>query len=180
MIEKVWKEFKDRLKLFIISKVDDKSIAEDILQDIFIKIQTNINSLTQKDKLSSWIYQITRNTITDYYRKSDKQKKQLLEDEILPDISKEEYHLNQDLLCCLKPFIEELPEKYKDALLHTNYGTGSQKEYAEHKGLSYSAAKSRIQRARAKLKESFIKCCKINSDKYGNVISVNKKKCDCD
>ena len=52
-----------------------------------------------------------------------------------------------------------------------------QKEYAKQHGLSYSATKSRIQRARQKLKASFVACCNLQSDTYGNIISYSKNNC---
>ena len=53
--EKVWEEFNTRLKLFILKRVQDEPSAEDILQDVFLKIHTHINSLRESDKLQSWI-----------------------------------------------------------------------------------------------------------------------------
>jgi len=150
-----------------------------ILQDVFIKIHTKSATLSDHEKLLPWIYQITRNSIIDYYRTKDRQ-------DVISQIegSKVENDkiLNAELLCCLKPFIDDLPEIYKDALLKTSYGTMSQKDYAAELNISYSAVKSRVQRARKQLKESFFQCCAIQSDKYGNVLDINPNpnKCDCD
>lgn len=177
MTENIWNQFKDELLRFILSRVKDKDIAHDLLQDVFVKIHSKSDSLSDNDKLTSWIYQITRNTIIDYYRKRGTQKK---EQEILQYIPESDNSFNHELFCCLIPFIDELPEKYKDALINTSYGSLSQKEYAEQLNLSYSATKSRIQRARSQLKDTFVKCCAIESDKYGNIIEVKKKNCDCD
>ena len=175
--EKIWIKFKDELLGFIILKVKDKEIAQDILQEVFIKIHLKLSSISEKDKLSSWIYQIARNTIIDYYRKN---KKTEIVDELRIDIDENEQFHNKELLNCLKPFIENLPDKYQDSLLKTTYGALSQKEYAQQLNINYSAAKSRIQRARKYLKEAFVKCCAIESDKYGNILEVNKKNCGCD
>ncbi|NPD86390.1 RNA polymerase sigma factor SigZ [Lentimicrobium sp. L6] len=177
MTEKIWNKFKEELLGFIISKVNDKDLAHDLLQEVFIKIHLKLSTISDKEKLTSWIYQITRNTIIDHYRKN-KQFKEIKEIEL--KVPEHEVNYNNDLLCCLKPFIEDLPEKYQDALLKTSYGTLSQKEYAKKQELSYSAAKSRIQRARKKLKDSFKKCCATESDKYGNVFQLDKRNCDCD
>ena len=68
MIENIWKQFHQQLLGFIASKVNDQAMAEDILQDVFIKVLNNIDSLSAADKLQPWLYQICRHAIIDYYR----------------------------------------------------------------------------------------------------------------
>ncbi|MDF1517540.1 MAG: sigma factor, partial [Lutibacter sp.] len=68
-LEFLWNNFHKELEGFIYSRVKDRDATNDILQDIFIKIQNNLGTLRDESKLSSWIYQITRNTINDYFRK---------------------------------------------------------------------------------------------------------------
>jgi RNA polymerase sigma-70 factor (ECF subfamily) len=165
--EKIWYDFHDKLYGFILKRVHDKSITNDLLQDIFVKIHTKINTLKQEDKLTSWIYQITRNSILDYF-KSKKIELQLpndLKEEIEPET------LNHEILTCLRSMINTLPEDYKNAINETDLGNSSQKEYAKKIGISYSGAKSRVQRARAELNSLFQSCCKTTVDKYGNVLT---------
>ena len=66
--DEIWQLFSERLKGFILNRVHNSHDAEDILQDIFIKIHNNVHNLRGTDKLESWINQIARNTIIDYYR----------------------------------------------------------------------------------------------------------------
>src|SRR5579863_1804736 len=66
--EKVWEEFHPRLKQFILKRIPDEQNAEDILQEVFLKIHARIGTLRDEEKLQSWMYQITRNVIADYYR----------------------------------------------------------------------------------------------------------------
>lgn len=173
----IWKEFSDQLLGFIKARVNNPLNAEDILQDVFVKIHQKTDQLSDGDKLASWVYQITRNAIIDFYRK----KKLPISDEIIfqEQIEEADSSLNPQFINCLMPFINQLPEKYSDALNKTFYGDLSQKEYAEELGLSYTAVKSRVQRARQKLKELFAQCCNIQTDKYGNIISSNIDDCSC-
>ena len=81
---------------------------------------------------------------------------------------------------CLMPFINQLPPSYRDALLQTELGKLSQKEFAEQSAISYSGAKSRIQRGRQQLFELFKECCRFSADKYGNIIEYQgKHNCSC-
>lgn len=176
MTKDIWGEFNEELLGFIKARINDSETAKDILQDVFLKIHRDVNTIKDNEKLTSWIYQITRNTIIDFYRKRKIDTKEYEFEKLLPvEIDDSTF----DFTKCLKPFISKLPDKYKDILLKTTYGNISQKEYSERHSLSYSAAKSRVQRARQKLKESFIKCCAIQTDQFGNIISSKNKQCDC-
>ncbi|HEY9004914.1 MAG TPA: sigma factor [Ohtaekwangia sp.] len=61
--------FENELKGFVYKQVKDKALAEDIVHDVFIKVQEKINQLQEPKKAAGWIYQITRNTIIDHFRK---------------------------------------------------------------------------------------------------------------
>ena len=69
MTEHIWKSFHEQLFGFIKARVHSTETAEDILQEIFIKIHKNVKNIKNEQKIASWVYQITRNTIIDYYRK---------------------------------------------------------------------------------------------------------------
>ena len=66
--ETVWKEYHSKLLAFIAERVGDRSAAEDILPDVFAKIHSRMDSLQEEEKLESWLYQITRNAVIDFYR----------------------------------------------------------------------------------------------------------------
>ncbi|MEO1451622.1 MAG: sigma factor-like helix-turn-helix DNA-binding protein, partial [Bacteroidota bacterium] len=76
-------------------------------------------------------------------------------------------------------FLKQLPPKYQEALTATALEGVSQKELAEQLGISYSGAKSRVQRGKEKLKSLILACCKTETDRYGNLIEIQKKACDC-
>lgn len=172
----IWKEFHSQLFGFINKRVKDKDIANDILQDVFVKIHLKLDTLTDEEKLTSWVYQITRHSMLDYFKK---QKIQIDVSENLADIQ-EEKTFNAEMGNCLKSMIEDLPGDYKEAIMQTDLGELSQKEYSEKIGISHSGAKSRVQRARQQLHRLFTECCKIESDKYGNIMEhVCYKDCSC-
>ena len=66
--EDIWNEFSQRLRVFILSRISDPDDADDILQEVFIKLHTRIDTLRDEDRLAAWLYQIARNTIADHYR----------------------------------------------------------------------------------------------------------------
>jgi RNA polymerase sigma-70 factor (ECF subfamily) len=84
-----------------------------------------------------------------------------------------------DALTDMVNTLEDLPPEYCEALCLTELGNLSQKEYAEKIGISYSGAKSRVQRARKMLKDLLMKCCHYEFDKYGTVIGIYPVNCCC-
>ena len=151
--ELIWNSFKEKLFHFIKSRVKDEVIAEDILQEVFLKIHLHLDQLKDEKKLTSWLFQICRNTITDYFR--TKKINSPLTESLTEDVDKKSY---LEFEKCILGFVNHLPEKYRESLLQTELGKLSQKEYAEKIGISYSGAKSRVQRAKEELKSLFISC----------------------
>ena len=172
--ENIWKEFHNELFNFINKRVKDSDTANDILQDIFIKIHLKLDTLTNKDKLTSWLYQITRNSILDFLKKHKPQSEFL--DDFFAPIEEQNLNFNNEISPCMLRLINHLPDNYKDAIFETELGQLSQKEYAEKLRISYSGAKSRIQRARQHLHSLFKDCCKFQTDIYGNIVVYEKIK----
>ena len=177
-IVQIWNDFNLKLKAFIVNKVKDESLADDILQEVFIKIMNNINKVSQSENMQHYIFAMARNAIYDHFRSTEPH---FDYKENIPDLSEEETtSLNTTIAdCCIKPFINKLPERYKEALLKTEFEDVSQKELAQTLGISYSGAKSRVQRGKEKLKGLILDCCAFQSDIYGNLQEVKNKKCDC-
>ncbi len=178
MIETIWNDFHKELKNFILKKVKDESITNDILQDVFLKILHNADKITQATSVRQYIYGITRNTTIDHFRKSAKSTD--IENEYLLISEEETESLNATIAnCCIKPLIKQLPTKYQVALTKSELENSTQKEVAQQLNISYSGAKSRIQRGREKLKELILACCNFQSDRYGNLLNSEHKTCNC-
>ena len=105
-------------------RVQEEHDAEDILQDVFAKIHTNLSSLKGEEKVTAWVYQIARNSIIDYYRHRSRvgtQNSEFPED--IPQYVPEEDTL-EEITSCLRPMIDELPEKYHEMIDARQCGTG--------------------------------------------------------
>lgn len=178
--DSIWDEFSIPLRAFINKCIDNNQDVEDILQIVFLKIHNNIENLNEVNKIHTWIFTIARNTIFDFYRanKHDLYIESMSED-IFSDDS-EELSLNNEMAQCLKNMIQYLPEKYKQALIMTEFENITQKELAFKLNISVSGAKSRVQRARAMLKEMILNCCYIEQDHRGNIIDYKVKNKNCD
>jgi RNA polymerase sigma-70 factor, ECF subfamily len=175
--EKIWEEFHPRLRQFILKRIPDEQNAEDILQEIFLKIHARIGTLRDEETLPSWMYQIARNTIADYYREH-KATVELPEALELPEEPIVDDDVVKDLIPSVKAMVNSLPDEYREALILTEYEGLTQRELAERLGLSFSGAKSRVQRAREKLKTMLLDCCHFEFDRLGKVIDYQPN-CGC-
>ncbi len=182
-IDQIWNQFSNSLKGFIRKRVSNEYDVEDILQDVFCKIHDKIYKLKNEDRLQAWIYQITRNAITDYYRRRKAVGELSGLNEEMPDKQSDEFDegddFNDDMTACLEPMINNLPDKYKEVIILSHFRGLSQKEMAEKLGISYSGVKSRVQRARAKLREMFLECCHFEFDSLGNILEYQHKGDSC-
>lgn len=170
--EKLWKEFSAHLRQFILKRTPDESTADDILQEVFVKIHSRIHTLKDIQRLRGWIYQIVRHAIIDFYRTKNVTAE-------LPEttncLEKSENNNEVDVLPCIEAMVDRLPEKYRQAVILTIYQGLTQKEMGERLGLSLSGAKSRSQRAREKLKDMLMECCHFELDKFGKIIDYEPK-----
>ena len=176
-IEIIWREYHAKLHRFIASRVADPSTVDDILQEVFVKIHQRIGTLEDDARIQSWLYQVTRNAVIDYYR-SQKAVQGIAEEASIPETS--ESTALMELAECIRPMVERLPQAHREAMVLSELEGLTQKEVAERLGVSLSGAKSRVQRARAKLKELMMDCCHIEFDHRGSVIGYDPKNKRCD
>ncbi|WP_051359858.1 RNA polymerase sigma factor SigZ [Adhaeribacter aquaticus] len=168
----VFLEYEEKLKGFIQKQVKDKEAAQEITQQLFLKIYNNCEQLPQVYNKKAWLYQITRNAVFDFFREN----KHVVYLQPNEDLEQQPDHtFNKELLECVRPLINLLPPAYAQPLLLSDIEGIPQKEIAEKLGISLSGAKSRIQRGREKLKALFIECCYLELDREGNIVSADIK-----
>jgi RNA polymerase sigma-70 factor, ECF subfamily len=176
--EVVWETFHEPLQQFIRRRVSDDATAEDLLQDVFLDIHQHIDTLRDVKKLESWIYQVTRNAIIDSYR--SKKATTTLEAPEALHLSEElpDEDVVTELFPSVRAMVLSLPAKDRQALILTEYQGLTQKELAERLGISLSGAKSRVQRARDKLRQQLLACCHFELDRRGHIIDYQPH-CTC-
>jgi len=172
-----WLLLEDKLRSFIFSKVHDTALTEDLLQDTYLRIHANIHSLRDSSRLQPWIYQIARNLVTDHFRTRPHQSapaeipEDPVDQEVDPAAMSEAI---QDMI----HFMDQMPPSQCEALCSTEIRGMSIGEYAESAGISYTAAKTRVHRAKKELREMMLACCHYEFDKFGTVLEISpKKKC---
>lgn len=141
----------------------DENILEDIRQDIFLKVHDAIHTVKDNTKIVSWLQVIAYNAVMDHHRKINRQ----APSPVITDEVRNEG--NETLIKCISLLIQTLPDEQKAAMEAIEINGLSQVEYAQQHNLPLSTVKSRIQRARKKIKETVETSCLLRTDKFGNV-----------
>ena len=132
----IFTQFHQLLLNFIKSKVNSHQDAEDIVQNVFVKVATGIENLDRK----------------------------------------EEYiDTTKGLDGCLKNFVNQLPEDYRDIIIDVEINVFKQKDLTQKYDLAYPSIRSRVQRGREKLKQILLACCHVKWDNRGNILEVQSK-----
>lgn len=161
-----WEHYRMLLLRFIGSRISDQQAAEDVLQSVLLKALERWHTLKQPDKRLPWLYQIARHTVIDYYRGARQDVP--LPDELLAEQLSEDW--STDMACDVSDALEQIPEKYRQPLRLYEMEGVPQTEIAKRLGLSFSGAKSRVQRGRQMLKQAVLDCCFVERDRLGNPI----------
>jgi len=183
--EAAWRDVRQRLSGFIARRVRDASAAEDILQEVMLRIHRHAGELESTAALGAWVHQIARNAIADHYRSAivrhELSSDGALDPDEAPAPEADGPELRSELAACLAPLLERLPAIQREALVLTELEGLSQASAAAEVGLSTSGMKSRVQRARAQLKELLLDCCEIELDRRGGITSYKPRggPCDC-
>ena len=164
----VWETFHAQLRAFIGARVGASADADDILQNVFVKIHTHIHTLRKQDRLATWVYQITRNAIIDCYRA--RHPHQSMPAELGAWDAPQESDPATQIGEYLRILVNGLAPKYRTAIILAEYNGLTSEELGRRLGLSVSGAKSRLQRARSQLRKQLLDCCRFEFDHAGNLL----------
>ncbi len=176
IVENIWEKYHSRLKKYIGQNVLNNEMIEDILQDVFVKIQTNIHTLKDEKKLEPWIFKIAKHTIIDFFRSEGKKCPTLCQKIDLLNPLQKTIETKQGI-DTLKSIIESLPPKYAQILMFSEFQRLPSKMIAQKLNLSDAAAKSRILRAKKMLNEKLKIYCVVEYDPQGTIVDYNCTDC---
>jgi RNA polymerase sigma-70 factor (ECF subfamily) len=189
--EALWTEFHRAMLSFIRRRVSSSHDADDILQEMFVRVHAHLSRDRPVTNLAAWLYRVAQNSIHDHYRQTARSRdgmKRLAEE---PSAATDESSsgASAELAGCLEALLERLPPAYREALTLTELGGMSQVAAAPQLGLSVSGVKSRVQRGRRKLKQVLLDCCDVELDARRGVVAYESRtrprergcpcRCDC-
>lgn len=174
--QELYKEFYPKILGYLGHLTGNRIEAEDLTQEVFIKIHKSLGSFKGKSSLSTWIYTIATNTANDHFRSASylKGAKLALPDDVLKKNTADrnvwtgENEKTSDLILedsemclCIKRYIDDLNENYRTVFVLSEYESLSNQEIADILGMTLDTVKIRISRARKQLKSMMEKGCEI-------------------
>ena len=157
----------ERLRRFLVGRVGEQ-VADDLLQEVFLKVHQHLHALDEGAHLRGWIYRIARNVVIDHHRRRRPAV------EVPAELPAEEGEVRSPwhdvVVAGLERFVDDLAPGDAEVLRRVELGGESQAELARHLGISPSGARSRVQRARRRLHDALLGCCDLVFDRYGTVV----------
>lgn len=174
----LWADFAAPLKAFLTRRLPPGVDADDVRQEVFLRLQEHLPSLAQVERLDAWIYRIARNAITDSLRGKRRrlsfEERLALEERVAEELAPESTAA-AELAPCLTSLIARLDEPYRAALQMTELEGLTQAAAAKRLGVSSSGMKSRVQRARAQLQALLVRCCRVELDARGGIVGYTPR-----
>ena len=172
-IVEAWKNHEAELRGFMYRKLQDPMLVEDLLQDTFIKALGKGKGFCDIEQPRAWLFRVARNNMIDYLRRNP----HLLE--LDKNLSKplEEQPGVDTLSSCLPRAMSSLEPADYEIITQCDLNGMTQAEYAKQNGLSLPGAKSRIQRARKRLKHELNSTCGVRYDEAGNICCYDTSVC---
>ena len=160
-----WHQHEAELRGWLRHRLGNPVDADDMLQDLFIKAMRQGERFCAIGNARAWLFEVARNALADRLRV----KRNMVE---LPaDLAGEvaDVATVDSLVACLPRVLSELSPEDREAIVLCDLEGLPQDEYARRKGLRLSGAKSRIQRARKRLREQLSQACQVRLDAAGHV-----------
>ncbi len=149
--EQLYRDYYNKVFAYTLNRTRSREDAEDLTSEIFIKVYNKLESFDEKKaQLSTWIYQIAKHSVIDYYRRyklSEELPEEIVdEDEIDQDL------LNEEALSELASALQKLPDEQRDIIINRYYYGRTLQEIAEMMSLSYGVTKLRHKEALFRLR----------------------------
>lgn len=176
-----------RVRKFILTLVKDEWVADDLIQETFLKIQNNLKNLKDPSKLASWIFRIAYNLCQDHFRRSKRtHKEESIDQEGMEDFKEALFQKGPDIQKeleqrqmgeCVQNQINLLPESLHTVLILFDIMDLSHQEIADILGITVKNVKVRLHRARKKLKDILEEACAFERDERNVLICEPKNGC---
>jgi RNA polymerase sigma-70 factor (ECF subfamily) len=161
-----WQRHEAELRGWLRHRLPSAADAEDVLQDVFVKARRQGERFCAIANVRAWLFEVARNTLTDRQRLARETV------ELPANLSADtepEAPVDRLAACCLPRVLSELGADDREAITLCDLEGLPQEEYARRKGLSLPGAKSRVQRARKRLRERLLQACQVRLDAAGHV-----------
>jgi RNA polymerase sigma-70 factor (ECF subfamily) len=191
-VQVMWEASSRRLHAWFERRTGNAHDADDLVQETFLRVQSKLDSLRDDERLGAWIGTVARNVLADHGRArgrpdagaGDVEAGDALSEEAQAEASGGDgARLTAAVAGWIEAFLARLEPEDAAILRAVELEGRAQVDVARELGLSASGARSRVQRARARLRRALEACCRFAFDRRGNLTDVVRRPgnaCDCD
>jgi RNA polymerase sigma-70 factor, ECF subfamily len=173
-----WLDLDAKLRPFIARRVQAAADVDDVVQEVFLRVQRGVSALRSDERFGPWVYRVARSAIADHRRARARHPVadgEVPEEEPQDLAGEDDGAAERDLAASVAPFVAALPSPYREALTLTEIQGLRQREAAAMLGISLSGMKSRVQRGRQQLRKALEDCCHIALDARGRVMAYEPR-----
>lgn len=170
----LWHCFAPELRRYLLRKVRDATLADDLLQDVFMRVHLHLARLRAPDRVAPWLYRIARNLVIDHGRR----RVPAIDSPDLLATWPEEQVMSPGatLGAWMMEQVADFPALYRDAILQVDVEGERTADVARALGISTPGVKSRVQRARQRLAKATDRCCAVELDRHGQVVDIRRRR----
>ncbi len=175
---RAWRDLEAKLRPFVARRLRSRADVDDVVQDVFLRMQRGLGALRDDERFGPWVYQVARSAIAEHLRAAARHplaEGDPPEESAPPPDDDDEGAVERELAAYVAPFVAMLPSPYREALTLTELEGLTQKEAAAMLGVSLSGMKSRVQRGRQQLRAALEACCHIALDARGRVVACEPR-----
>jgi RNA polymerase sigma-70 factor (ECF subfamily) len=174
-----WAEVEKHLRPFVARRVDDPADIGDVLQEIYLRVQTGLPALRDSERFGPWVYRVARNALADHGRSRARHHPaaadEVRAEDAEPAVLDDEADAERELASYMATFVAALPAPYREALVLTELQEMNHKDAAQMLGISLPAMKARVRRGRQQIQQMLEACCDIALDARGRVLSYDRR-----
>lgn len=176
----VWESFSADVRRYFARRVAEPQDADDLVQEVFLRVHRHLPELRAGERVAPWVFRVARHALIDFYRRRATRDVAEPVDESLPMDEGDDASMTELVASWLEDFLPALDAADHEALRLADIDGVAQTELARRWGVSVSGAKSRVQRARRRLRELVLACCHVEFDRHGNVLGYEKRERCCE
>ncbi len=163
-VTSAWLAHEAELRSFLRKRLAEPAAADDVLQEVFVKALRAGQDFCRLDSPRAWLFQVARNALVDRLRASRQLEPLQDHEEHLAAPQADAAAPVDALTDCLSRVLAELSLDDADVLRRCDIEGTTQRAYAELRGLGLPAVKSRLLRARQRLRERMAQVCRVRFD----------------
>jgi len=161
-----------RFLAFLERRAGSREIAEDILQDGFVRALERADTLRAEESAVAWFYRLLRNALVDHYRRADREGRALDAAALEPQETEDDAELRETICACVRELLDTLKPEYRDALRRVEMDGEKVDAFAREVGISATNASVRLHRAREALRRRLLETC-------GTCVTHGCRECAC-